>query len=58
MRCGLAIDAFIRLVITAAVVGELIDVFHNAYGRPDIRRRVQAERCFSETPVTHSLIVG
>src|SRR5688500_17249519 len=54
----LAIEAFITVVVAIATIGKLVDVLHDLYGWPDVRRRIQPKRCFTEAPVTHGLIVG
>ncbi|MNZ35099.1 hypothetical protein D3C78_524890 [compost metagenome] len=54
---GPAIDAFVGVVVAVAVVGEFIDMIHDANGRTDIGRREQAKQTFGKTPVTDTLVV-
>jgi hypothetical protein len=54
---GLAIDAFVGMVVAIAVVGELIDMLHDANGRADIGWCVQAKRAFGEAPVADCLVI-
>ncbi|MNF99646.1 hypothetical protein D3C84_825550 [compost metagenome] len=58
MRGRVAIDAFIGVMVAITHIGKLIDMVDQPYLRADIGRRVQAERGFPETPVTHRLIVA
>ncbi|MNR28839.1 hypothetical protein D3C85_1461850 [compost metagenome] len=44
-------------MIAIAVIGEFIDMLHDANGRTDIGRCVQAECAFGEAPVTNGLVV-
>ncbi|MNT38816.1 hypothetical protein D3C72_1750250 [compost metagenome] len=44
-------------MIAIAVIGEFIDMLHDANGRTDIGRCVQAKCAFGEAPVTNGLVV-
>ncbi|MNX97437.1 hypothetical protein D3C86_1298020 [compost metagenome] len=45
------------MVVAIAVVGELIDLLHDANGRADIGGCVQAKHAFGEAPVADGLVV-
>ncbi|MNO79322.1 hypothetical protein D3C76_704870 [compost metagenome] len=53
-----AINAFVRLMIAAAMIGEFIDVLDNPHARPDVRWCVQTEGRFSKTSITNDLVIG
>ncbi|MCY1178707.1 hypothetical protein D9M73_190720 [compost metagenome] len=54
----MAINAFIRLMIAAAMIGEFIDVQGNPHARPDVPRRVQSKGRFSNTSICDGLVIG